>query len=201
MLIERGGHRIASPGWGALEEAHSRMAMAFAAAPIPAPLPSPAPQSGLWDPNYELTITLELARLDGIRARRPYVAVWIEDKDKFPVRTLALWFDKIRWLPELRAWFHDDRVRSMAEGTYIAASVASATRSPGKYTLKWDGKDHTGKPVKAGRYTVCIEASREHGTYQVYRQEIDLNGAPKQMPLQGGTEISAASLEYARKAN
>jgi thiamine biosynthesis lipoprotein len=197
LLIERGGRRIASAGWSALEEPRSRLAMAFAAAPAP----SPAPQVGMWDPSYELTVTLELARPDGMRARRPYVAVWIEDKDKFPVRTIALWFDKIRWLPELRAWFHDDRVRSMAEGTYIAASVASATRAPGKYTLKWDGKDHTGKLVKAGKYTVCIEASREHGTYQAYHQEIDLNGAAKQIPLQGGTEISAASLEYAKKAN
>ena len=199
LLIERGGRRIASAGWSALEEPRSRLATAFAAAP--GPLPSPAPQAGAWDPNYELTVTLELARLDGMRARRPYVAVWIEDKDRFPVRTIALWFDKIRWLPELRAWFHDDRVRSMAEGTYVAASVASATRAPGKYTVKWDGKDNTGKPVKPGKYTVCIEASREHGTYQAYHQEIELNGVPKQIPLQGGSEISAASLEYGKKAN
>ena len=177
------------------------LALAFAAAPAPAPGPAPQAAGGLWDPNYELTVTLELARLDGMRARRPYVAVWIEDKDKFPVRTIALWFEKIRWLPELRAWYHDDRVRSMAEGSDITASVSSATRSPGKYTLKWDGKDNAGKPVKAGRYTVCIEASREHGTYQVYRQEVDFNGTPRQIPLQGGTEIAAASLEYAKRVH
>src|SRR5206468_2359978 len=108
---------------------------------------------------------------------------------------LALWTEKPRWLPELRAWFRDDRVRKMAEGNEIASSVSSATRSPGKYTLKWDGKDNAGKPVKAGKYTVVIEATREHGTYQVIRQEIDFTGTPKQITLQGGTEISAASLD------
>ena len=201
LLIDKDGRHIASPGWSALQAPQSRMALAFAAAPAPAPGPAPQAAGGLWDPNYELTVTLELARLDGMRARRPYVAVWIEDKDKFPVRTIALWFEKIRWLPELRAWYHDDRVRSMAEGGDITASVSSATRSPGKYTLKWDGKDNAGKPVKAGRYTVCIEASREHGTYQVYRQEVDFNGTPRQIPLQGGTEIAAASLEYAKRVH
>ena len=135
-----------------------------------------------------------------MRARRPYVAVWIEDKDKFAVRTIALWFDKTRWLPELRAWYHDDRMRAMAEGNDITASVSSATRSPGKYTLKWDGKDNAGKLVKpvSTRY-----ASRHRGStaaYQMYRQEMEFSGTPKQVPLQGGTEIAAASLEYAKKA-
>ena len=196
LLIEKNGRRIASAGWSALQPPASREALALAAAPAPAP----AQQAGAWDPNYELTVTLELARVQDMRSRRPYVAVWIEDKDKFPVRTIALWFDKVRWLPELRAWFHDDRVRSMADGTYIAGSVASATRSPGKYTLKWDGKDDAGEPVKAGRYAVCIEVTREHGTYQVYHQEMDFNGTPKQVPLQGGTEVAAASLDYTKKA-
>lgn len=197
LLIERDGHRIASAGWSALEAPASRMALAFAAAPDPSPQTSAA----MWDPRYELTVNLEIARPDGMRARRPYVAVWIEDQDKFPVRTLALWTEKPRWLPELRAWFRDDRVRKMAEGNEIASSVSSATRSPGKYTLKWDGKDNAGKLVKAGKYTVVIEAAREHGTYQVIRQEIDFTGTPKQITLQGGTEISAASLDYAKKAN
>ena len=74
-------------------------------------------------------------------------------------------------------------------------------RPAGKYTVKWDGKDNAGKAIKAGKYTVCIEASREHGGYQIYRQEMEFNGTPKQIPLQGGAEVSSASLDYAKKAN
>jgi hypothetical protein len=66
--------------------------------------------------------------------------------------------------------------------------------------VKWDGKDNNGKPVKPGKYTVCIEAAREHGTYQIIRQPLELNGAPQAVALPGGTEISAASLDY-RKAS
>ena len=36
-------------------------------------------------PDYELTATVELARLEG-RVERPHLAVWIEDKDRFPSR-------------------------------------------------------------------------------------------------------------------
>ena len=191
LLIGRGGRRIASAGW-------NRLAAAFVPAAAE-PVPQAAP--GEWDPDYELTVSLELARIEGARARRPYVAVWIEDKDRFPVRTLGLWYQKPRWLPELRAWNRDDRIRAAAEHREIAPSVSSATRPPGKYTLKWDGKDNAGKPVKAGTYTIVIEAAREHGTYQILRQEMEFQGTPKQIDLKGGTEISAASLNYGRKGH
>jgi hypothetical protein len=145
----------------------------------------------------ELSITFQLAP----NGKRPYVAVWIEDQDKLPVRTLALWYQKPRWLPDLRNWYREDRMRAKAEGKDITASVASATRSPGKYSLNWDGKDQAGKPVKPGKYTVNIEAAREHGTYQILRQEMEFQGTPKQIDLKGGTEISAASLNYGRKVH
>ena len=65
-----------------------------------------------WNPGYELTVNVEIPQTQGFGARRPYVAVWIEDKDHFPVRTLAVWFQKERWLNELRAWYRDDRLRA-----------------------------------------------------------------------------------------
>jgi FAD:protein FMN transferase len=191
LLIAQDGRRFTSRGWSAL-------GAAFAPA-VAEPAPQAAP--GEWDPNYELTVSLELSHIEGMRVHRPYVAVWIEDKDRFPVRTLALWTQKPRWLPELRAWYHANQVRAAAEHNDITASVSSATRSPGKYTLKWDGKDNAGKPVKPGTYTVVIEASREHGTYQILRQDMEFTGTPKQITLKGGTEISAASLDYGRKTH
>ena len=159
-------------------------------APLPAAAASPP---GFWDVSMELTVHLELARVDGYRARRPFVAIWIEDKDKSPVRLLALWYQKSRYASELKAWWKSDTLRA------AAATVSSATRSPGKYTVRWDGKDNSGKYVKAGKYTVYIEASREHGTYQLIRGEMDFSGTPQQTQLQGGAEVIAASLEY-RKA-
>ena len=122
LLIARTGERIMSPGFAAL---------VAAAGPAPAPAPAPAPPPA-WD-GMELTIAVDLARLDP-RARRPYLVAWVEDGDKFPVRTIALWYNKDRYLPELRAWYRSDRLRSMAEGTDLAHSVSSATRSPVVHT-------------------------------------------------------------------
>jgi len=192
LLLTRQGGRIQSAGWKQFE-IQNTATLALAAKPA-APF-TPAPAAGTWDPNFELAVNLEIAQTTG-NARRPYVAVWIEDKDKFPVRTIALWYQKERWLPELKAWYRDDRMRAMAEGNDLTASIASATRSPGKYALKWDGKDNAGKLVKAGTYTVCIEAAREHGTYQIIRQEVDFNGTPKQIQLPANQEIGSASLNY-----
>jgi FAD:protein FMN transferase len=184
------GRRIESPGWRNLE-ARPRPHPGFKG-PVEALY---AAEQASWS-GWQLTVTLELARAAGM-AKRPYVAVWIEDKDRFPVRTIALWFDgKARYLPELRAWTRADRLRSMAEGSPIVDAVTSATRMAGKYTLQWDGKDNAGKVVPAGTYTVCIEAAREHGGYQTIRQDMDFSGTPKHVAVPGGAEISAANLDY-----
>jgi hypothetical protein len=74
------------------------------------------------------------------------------------------------------------------------ASISSATRAPGKYTLSWDGLDDHGKPVPNGKYTVYIEAAREHGTYQLMKQEIEWNGKSSHFDLEGGIEIKSGSL-------
>jgi FAD:protein FMN transferase len=157
-----------------------------------------AAQSGIsqWDRKYELTVTIELSLIEGYRVHRPYVAVWIENEAQAPVRTIAVWFGKYKYLHELRAWSRAEGMRSTSEDTNILNSVTSATRPPGKYTFRWDGKDDSGNLVKAGKYTVMIEAVREHGSYQLMHQDIDFNGSPKQFHLPGDVEIASATLDY-----
>jgi FAD:protein FMN transferase len=122
--------------------------------------------------------------------------VWIEAADHAPVRTIAVWFAKYKYLRELRAWSRVESLRSTSEDTQVMNSVSSATRPPGKYTFEWNGKDDSGNPVKAGKYTVMIEAVREHGSYQLMHQEMDFNGSPKQFRLPGDVEIASATLDY-----
>jgi hypothetical protein len=188
LLVLADGRRVASRGWDRL------------VAPSPAAVPS-VPLGTVyaaepsWPQGFELEISLELNRANGF-GRRPYLAVWVEDKDHFPVRTVNVWFDKYRYLNELRAWYRSDRLRAVAEGKELIDSVSSATRAPGKYTLKWDGKDNQGKYVAAGNYTVFIEATREHGTYQLIKQDLVVSDMPRHVDLPGGSEVSAASLDY-----
>ena len=190
LLIARNGQRIESSGWRPLEM--QRMMLAPAAA---------VQQVGVWPAGFELVVNLELVHMEGQRYKRPYVAAWVEDKDKFPVKTMALWVQKPRWIPELKSWYHDDRMRSLAEGSELIGSFTSATRPAGKYAIKWDGKDNAGNLVKAGKYMVCLEVSREHGGYNIYRQEMDFSGSPKQVTLKSDSEVASASIEYRKAAH
>jgi FAD:protein FMN transferase len=193
LIVKKDGVQIASAGWNSLQAPRMQM---FAAAVPQSKGAAPAANGAQWNPGYELTVNVEIPQTQGFGARRPYVAVWIEDKDHFPVRTLAVWFQKERWLNELRAWYRDDRLRAMSEGTEILNSVTSATRSPGKYTFKWDGKDNAGKAVKPGRYIVLVEAAREHGGYSLDRQEMNFDGEPAQAQLPAQAELGPVSLDY-----
>ena len=197
MLMGRDGTHYESAGWRSLQAPRAQYLLAQADRQGK---PAATNNSGAWNAAFELTVNVEIPQTQGFGARRPYVAVWIEDKDRFPVRTLAVLFEKSRWLNELRAWYRDDRLRAMSEGNEILSSVTSATRSPGKYAFKWDGKDNAGKPVKEGPYTVLVEAAREHGGYSLDRREMIFNGEPAQARLQPSAELGVVLLDYHKVA-
>ena len=190
LIIPRDGAPIESPGWSTYQTARIRPASYLPATPVPA---------GAWNQQFELAIALQLPPAPDARYRRPYVAVWVEDADHFPVRTLALWSQKPRWLPELKQWYRDDQVRTLADGTDLSKTIASATRPPGAYTLKWDGKDDQGKLVKAGKYTLCVESSREHGGYQLERRTLDFDAQPQQAQIPAGNELGPITLDYRKR--
>ena len=163
---------------------------------------APAGDGESWGDAFELLVKFEINRPDTGRRRlqRPYVAVWVEDKDGQPVRTLVLWVQATqhgqRWVPDLRRWYRGDQSRRLVDDTDLVATIARPTRQPGKYEVIWDGKDDQGKPVARGEYTLSIEAAREHGTYQIIRQAIRLDDKPfAKKDLKGNIEIKAASVE------
>ncbi len=189
MLITKEGKRIESNGWKTLETPAAKKEKSVKASVT----------ADQWNPDYELLINFEISQLEGF-ARRPYVAVWVVDNDKNPVRTVSLWFQKDRWLRDLRSWYTANRATFGGQPTNAnTSSISSATRSAGKYTVKWDGKDDKGNYVKPGKYTILIEAAREHGTYQIISQEMNFTGTPKQITLTGNVEIASASLDYRKK--
>ena len=194
LLVTQDGRQIRSEGWSGYQAPGVRPAVYVPAVPV-----AHGADAGLWNKDFELALELELPRLDDARYRRPYVAVWIEDADHFPVRTIALWTQKPRWLPELKQWYRDDQVRNLSEGTDVSKTVSSATRPPGTYMLKWDGKDNEGKPVKAGKYTVVVEGAREHGGYQVERYEMNFAAQPQQAAMPAGKELGTVKLDYRKR--
>ncbi len=200
LIVTADGQVRKSDGWARYERPLTATATPVALAQGPK-----APEGGSWGDAYEMRVNLEIGGPAGNagRYRRPYVAVWIEDKDGLTARTLALWLMSRqpgpRWHADLKRWYRDDQVRRLADDTDLIDTVSRATRPPGKYTLSWDGKDDHGKPLGPGAYTVCIEAAREHGTYQIIRKEVTIADNPFAEELKGNVEIKSASIEYRRR--
>jgi len=187
LIITKEGNKIQSTNWTSIEIPKENRAIAN----------NFVTKNDQWDPAYELTVNLELAQIQG-GARRPFVAIWVENKDKTPVRTLTVWYNKPRWLHDLRAWYNANYSKFNTENQTIN-SVASATRSAGKYAIKWDGKSDDGEFVKNGSYIVNIEVAREHGSYQLITQEIKVNNKASKIELASNTEVASASLEIKKK--
>ncbi|MFL5620766.1 MAG: DUF2271 domain-containing protein [Gemmatimonadaceae bacterium] len=156
-----------------------------------------------WDDRFELAVDLEIAPQQGYRYHRPYVAVWVEDAGGHPVRTLSAWVNTSgrgpRYIRELRRWFSMERDQEDAGGPNLIATVSSATRLPGQYTLTWNGRDDRGNVVDQGGYRVLIEAAREHGTYQLMQQDLTLGTKPVAADLGSNEEIGRARVEYRRR--
>jgi hypothetical protein len=167
----------------------------------------PAAGGTPWNPDFELVVNFEINRpeAEAGRYRRPYVVVWVEDKDGNLVRTLSLWVSMggagpFQWMPDLKRWYDADRERKLRDNKELFFTIARPTRPPGKYRVIWDGKDNFKQPLPAGEYTIWIEAAREHGTYQDIRKKVTLADAPFTEELKGNVEIRSASIDYRRKA-
>lgn len=152
-----------------------------------------------WPKDFALQVDFEIKApaSSGGRGRggwkRPYVAVWIEDLTGTPARTLCLWGDERRWLRELRRWS-----RQNAETPRLIELVSQATRKAGNYTLTWDGTDDEGRALAPGRYTVILEASREHGSYQLMRKEIDLGQTAFHVEFEDNEEIGKGKITFGK---
>lgn len=186
LILTAKGERIQSKGWASMTETSLGQA-------------NTALVQKPWNNGYELAVNLELMKFEG-RTRRPFVAVWVEDKDKKTVKTLALWFNKPRWLPDLKEWFRKNS-DTYQNGSKDVFSIGSATRPAGTYTIKWDGKNDDGVLVPEGTYTVCVEVAREHGTYQIMKQEVVCKNKPQQFNWKPNEEVSSASVEYRKQTN
>ncbi|MBK8089669.1 MAG: DUF2271 domain-containing protein [Chitinophagaceae bacterium] len=183
LLITKNGERIESTNWKSLE--------------LIVPATSTSNHSTQKDWKNELLVTLELSQQQGF-AKRPFAAVWVEDSNGATVKTIALWYNKPRWLRDLREWYRDNSVAYYNNpADYV--TTTSATRSPGTYTLKWDGKDDKGTVVKPGKYTVYIEVVREHGGYDLLHQEINCNETAQKYNLKGNVEIAGVAIDYRKK--
>ncbi len=157
--------------------------------------------ASMVDKPAGLHVHFELTRPSGAAYRRPYLALWLEDADGFPVKTALLWLQTDqpgpRWHRDLTRWHRNDRVRKAAEQRELIGVISGATRGPGQYHAHFDGTDSEGNKLSPGKYTLFLEVTREHGTHQLMRQSVEWSGYPIPVTeLEGNVEISAFSFEY-----
>lgn len=148
-----------------------------------------------------LIVDFTLVRPKGSRDRRPYVAVWLEDKDGFPVKTALLWMQTEqpgpRWHRDLTRWYRNNRMRKAVEKSKLIGTISGATRGAGEYQAAFDGTDNSGKKLPEGVYTLCLEVAREHGTYQLIREKVNLSGAAiKKTELKGNVEMGKVAYQF-----
>jgi thiamine biosynthesis lipoprotein ApbE len=195
LLVKKSGEIVTSEGWSRLEAPRAQTVAENRSAPSFQTI-SAEKSSAEWNTDYELTVGINLSLIQGFRITRPYVAVWVEDEKGHPVKTIALWFNKLDFLHELLTWYSDELLYRTDGARGLVSSISSATRPAGQYTLRWNGVDDEGKLVKPGKYKVFVEATREHGTRQLLRQEMDFNGTAKRVEFPGGIEIASAYFDY-----
>lgn len=139
--------------------------------------------------SNSVEIALEIPKQQDGQYQRPYVAVWVESGGK-AIRTLALWKKEDDWLKDLRRWW---RKAGRYSHTDIDAATG-ATRAPGQYRLRWDGRDRNGDMLPPGDYLIALEAAREHGNRTLYKQKISLNNSPQRYTLPAGKELGQVTV-------
>jgi len=142
--------------------------------------------------NAQMDVNFTLPKIDTSMYARPYVAIWIEDQNRRPVRTLELWVGKDEWLKDLRSWWRKVGRNDKA----LVDGVTSATRPAGHYRFVWDGKDDKGNRVEQGSYTFLAEVVREHGGRNLIRQKIELGTQGFSHRIAATEETGTVTLDY-----
>lgn len=138
----------------------------------------------------ELEVQVELPKIETGTYHRPYVAVWIEDEQQQPVRLVEAWLDKPDWIKDLRRFW---RKLGRSEPQLVDAKTG-ATKGPGSYKVRWDGKDEQGKAVAAGNYVLFVEAAREQGGRNLAKQAFTWDGSAVQIEIEASTELGKIKL-------
>ncbi|MGD9796316.1 MAG: DUF2271 domain-containing protein [Acidimicrobiia bacterium] len=136
----------------------------------------------------------------GGRVQNPYIAVWLENEAEDLLTTISLWIANtpkgLKYVRELSRWYNAENERVSAGGTDAIDTISSATRVAGDYSVVWDGTDLDGARLTQGTYYLCIEASREHGPYELIREKITLGTEPLSLDLTPNGELTKAKATF-----
>ncbi len=140
--------------------------------------------------EQQLEIQVELPKIETGSYHRPYVAVWIENEQQQPVRLVEAWLEKPDWIKDLRRFW---RKLGRSEPQLVDARTG-ATKGPGSYKVRWDGKDEQGNAVAAGNYVLFVKAARERGGRNLAKQVFTWDGSAVQIEIKASKELGKIKL-------
>ena len=146
----------------------------------------------------DLSVRVEIPRINASEYHRPYVAVWIEGADQKAAANLAVWYQQsegkeghgTKWLPDLRQWWR----KSGRTLDVPVDGVTGPTRPVGKHALAFDERHPELAKLPAGKYTLVVEAVREVGGRELLKIPFEWKGKPATGKAQGKTELGAVTL-------
>jgi thiamine biosynthesis lipoprotein len=189
LLVTKEGKQLRSDGFQAMEVPFARLA-----ANIAFQNNKDEKKIEAWPEGYQVNFTVTIPTVTVKKYRRPYVAVWVENADAKPVRSITVWGNNTRYWKDLPQWW-----KFAKNDTDLVKAVTRATRPPGKYSLVWDGKNDNGTALPQGTYTVYIEVHREHGKLVRQTGRIQCGAEPAHITLEKNAETGDTLVEYAKK--
>lgn len=145
----------------------------------------------------ELSLKIELPRLNVAEYHKPYVAIWLEKPDQSFAGNLAVWYDfkkkdneGSKWLKDLRQWWR----RSGRELSMPVDGLSGATRTSGEHALSFRADQALLDKLPAGDYQLLVEAAREGGGREVVKLPFQWGKGEQSGKAQGSHELGAISL-------
>lgn len=124
----------------------------------------------------DLSVDIEIPRLEVAEYHRPYVAIWIETTDQSVVGNLSVWYDVklknndgTKWLKDMRQWWR----KTGRELALPVDGLSGATRPPGTHKASFPAARNPLATLAPGSYVLAIEAAREVGGRELLRIPIE----------------------------
>jgi hypothetical protein len=145
----------------------------------------------------ELSVAVEVPRLEVAEYHRPYLAMWIEREDQTVAANLSVWYEVgnkkegTKWLADLRQWWR----RSGRDQTFPVDGVTGPTKPVGTHQLKFPGDKAPLATLAAGKYRLVVEAARETGGREVVRVPFEWPAKSAQsLTGKGASELGTIAL-------
>jgi hypothetical protein len=146
----------------------------------------------------QLTLDISIPQQNTAEYKKPFVVAWFEDASGNNAGNLLLWCEArkpdcgAKYLKDLRNWW-----RKGGRDTAVPiAGITGATRAPGRQTLTLDTATAL-KDLKAGQYSLVVEAARESGGHDLVKLPFTYNPTRAASAKgQGDGELGAVAVAY-----